>query len=85
MAAEHRIVTEKFTQYAIKWRISLTHPQFEQMWSTLMDNQIDCFVNRYYIDEDYDWKLADAQRSIDIYFKSATARTMAQSLITITK
>lgn len=85
MATESRIVNDGLTQYAICWKLTnVTYDHFENLWSVLMDNQIDCFVEHTDFD-DYSFVHLGHSRDFTIRFKSKTVREQAQTLTTIMK
>ena len=85
MATEKRINIDGLTQYAICWSLkNIKYDQWENLWSVLMDNEIDCFVEHTDFD-DYSFVHLGDNRDFTIRFKSKTVRELAKSLITIMK
>lgn len=85
MATEPRIIHDGMTQYAICWKLTnLKYDQFEELWSVLMDNQVDCFVEHTDFD-DYSFVHLGHMKDFTIRFKSKTVREHAKTLITIMK
>lgn len=66
------------TTYAIKWYIHFkTKDEFEVLWSSLMEAEIDCLTNVSKVTDENFW--------IYIFFKTIKDREAAQSLHVITK
>ena len=85
MATEKRINYDGMTQYAICWPLkNITCDQWENLWSVLMDNNIDCYVEHTDF-HDYGFVHLNHNKDFIIRFKSKSVRELAQSLITIMK
>ncbi|MCK9529442.1 MAG: hypothetical protein M0R77_02565 [Gammaproteobacteria bacterium] len=85
MATENRINHDSLTQYAICWSVkNITCDQWENLWSVLMDNQIDCFVEHTDFD-DYSFVHLGHNKDFTIRFRSKTVREHAQTLTTLMK